>query len=146
MRPFVEAIILEKMRAKMNKKNLLKLADYFDKFKPTKGRRFSMLRFSDSDRRGIHNENCGSVGCAVGHGPYAGIPKKLGESWVGYSERVFETYDLDESWTYLFGANWHKFVRHRSPKATALRIRNFVKSGGKIPVNPLGIAPRKGKK
>ena len=33
--------------------------------------------------------DCGSAGCAVGHGPYAGIEKRLGEGWLGYSLRVF---------------------------------------------------------
>lgn len=33
--------------------------------------------------------DCGTVGCALGHGPYAGIPKRDSETWPDYGSRCF---------------------------------------------------------
>lgn len=49
--------------------------------------------------------NCGTSGCAVGHGPYAGICKKDDEGWAQYSHRVF--IDLhSREWKWCFHPQW----------------------------------------
>lgn len=49
--------------------------------------------------------DCGTVGCAAGHGPYAGIPKRSNETWEGYIERAFGLrYSL--ACNFIFGYDW----------------------------------------
>ena len=77
---------------------------------------------------------CGTVACAVGHGPSAGIHLSHDDtSWPDYAERVFGAAMNGESfrnevWDYLFDANWGY-----GPEATAAdaakRIRIFLSEG-----------------
>jgi hypothetical protein len=84
----------------MNTENLKKLADYLlsDKLRA----KFDMSVFSDHSHMD-YAKNCGSVGCAVGHGPYAGIPKNVKEYWRDYSHRVFE---IGGNWDWCFNNGW----------------------------------------
>ena len=56
-------------------------------------------------------DDCGSVGCAVGHGPYAGI-KKTENSWGRYADRVFGASDRVPAtcngrlYDYCFNSSW----------------------------------------
>lgn len=129
----------------MNKNNLLKLADYLANLRQSEWWKFDMKVFC-SDGGLMGSVDCGAIGCAVGHGPYAGIPKRISESWAAYSFRVFGLDCFAGEWVYLFDAGWSDVPRRNTPKATANRIRRFVESDGEIPVNPLGITPRKGGK
>ena len=89
--------------------NLKKLADYLATGKTAM--QFGMMIFCASDDVDDNlidhasDYKCGTVGCAVGHGPYAGIQPKFGEDWLAYSERVF-TGDDDDLWMWLFDASW----------------------------------------
>lgn len=44
------------------------------------------------------------MGCAAGHGPYAGIPKHPNETWTEYDARVFDL--TDDAWSWCFNGNW----------------------------------------
>lgn len=49
---------------------------------------------------------CGSVGCAIGHGPDAGIPKATNETWYEYAERVFGVDDDNFLYSWCFDMRW----------------------------------------
>ena len=60
---------------------------------------------------------CGSCGCLVGHGPYAGIEAYPIENWMGYCYRVFGTriHKNCPLWHWLFSAEWaenHNTLAH----------------------------------
>jgi len=105
----------------MNRENLKILADYLltNEFKESK---FDISKFSDEPfyREQRLQTNCGSIGCAVGHGPYAGLPKLPGESWTKYSERVFEIDPESDEWEWCFSGNWDGI--DNTPKGAARRI------------------------
>ena len=102
--------------------NLRKLATYL-----TSGELkadFKMNRFSHYDDK--WEVDCGTVGCAVGHGPYAGILKIAGEEWSAYSYRVFHD-PRTGGWghyNYMFGADWLDLEPR--PDQAAARIRKIL--------------------
>jgi hypothetical protein len=106
----------------MNRENLQKLADYLlsDKLQAD----FSMAQYY-SLTSGPLSTNCGTVGCAIGHGPYAGIEKIQGETWGEYSDRVFV--ESTEDFLYMFGYSW-RYVDN-SPTGAAKRILFFLQNG-----------------
>lgn len=89
--------------------NLRILADYL-----TSGK--LLAHFDMNDYSGDDHDNrftCGSVGCAIGHGPYAGIKKSEIEFWDEYAIRVFggRQFDYTQSakerlFEYCFHAAW----------------------------------------
>jgi hypothetical protein len=68
---------------------------------------FAMNLFSVNED--FQDEDCGSIGCAIGHGPYANIPKIKRENWHVYSERVFGILLENIQWVYCFSAFWDDF-------------------------------------
>jgi hypothetical protein len=114
----------------MNRENLNKLADYL--LRGELKAEFDMEYFdetrknSQTDGQQIREtSDCGSVGCAVGHGPFAGIPKHKSESWTGYEIRVFDT-DMDE-FEWLFEKTWA--AMDNTPEGAGLRIKHLLKHG-----------------
>ncbi len=102
----------------MNKENLKKLADYLDTLPPDYIG-FDMTFFQ-----------CGTVGCAVGHGPAAGIPRKYDEPWVFYSQRVFiEGSKPNDNlhWGWCFSGSWSRV--DNSIKGAVMRIRYLIEHG-----------------
>lgn len=94
----------------MNRENLLKLATYLLSGKLEAD--FDMGSFTDgSDWRFNRRLDCGTVGCAIGHGPYAGLPKQDDEGWIAYSNRVFgfisEPYLYGPNTYHTQGNYWH---------------------------------------
>ncbi len=81
----------------MNIENLKKLSSYL---KGELKADFNMANYAAL----VYNTTCGSVGCAIGHGPYAGIPKYKEEHWIDYSFRVFNISSND--WYWCFSADW----------------------------------------
>lgn len=102
----------------MNVENLEKLATYLE----SGGLKadFDMVSFAHVHTATPHY--CGSVGCAVGHGPYAGIPKLAGELWAVYARRVFGLDDAQEE--YCFDAGWVDY--DNTPEGAAARIRHVI--------------------
>jgi len=77
---------------------------------------------------------CGTVGCALGHGPDAtGIPGKRREPWSIYSGRVFGIYRKTDEYAFLFAAGWA--YTEPSPEQAADRIA-WLLDGGE-PYHPL---------
>ena len=91
---------------------------------------FDMNLYYKGQQLGKHcpeMSDCGSGGCAVGHGPYAGIPKFPEESWNEYAERVFGVEPGDGIFKFLFDSDWKK--EDNTPKGAAKRIRYLLGYG-----------------
>jgi hypothetical protein len=136
----------------MNTENLLTLASYLDTL-PDDYERFCMSYFLNTldpeeveepallekmHNYQLHNGGvpCGTVACAVGHGPAAGLLMTEDEAndltgvWVHYAERVFGMDRFNREFYFLFGANWTDY--DNTPKGAAARIR-YVVAGGEVP-------------
>ena len=117
-----------------HKANLLKLADYLETL-PDDYERFHMAEYMVA-RKGGYWETfgpdeqpkpvCGTVACAVGHGPSAGIRLYGDLDWTDYAERVFGPITMDD-FKYMFGSEWSCY--DNTPKGAASRIRTFVNLG-----------------
>lgn len=77
---------------------------------------------------------CGSVGCAIGHGPVAGIaPADDEEGWNDYAYRAFGASSFKDDdlarklWHGLFDDAWGDV--DNSPEGAAERINHFLKTG-----------------
>jgi len=130
----------------MNRENLEKLASYLEGL-PTNYQHFGMQSFlcqdghlySYADTAPIAGD-CGTVACAVGHGPAAGIPAVHGnESWNAYAERAF---DLNhDQWLWCFDGDWMHV--DDTSQGAAKRIRHLLEHG--LPEDPIeqcwGMSP-----
>lgn len=105
----------------MNRTNLRILADYLESEELKAA--FSMETYSEAGAE--YKPVCGSVGCAIGHGPYAGIPKAAEEAWAEYTERVFDL-DMNEL-RWCFSGLWAKY--DNTPQGAAKRIRYLLEHG-----------------
>jgi len=111
----------------VNRYNLKKLSDYL------KGPLRAEFHMEDYGMSGIADTamSCGTVGCAVGHGPFAGIDKIRGECWRDYSRRVFVDDDLDSdtdnTWDWLFDGSW--IDTDNTSKGAAARIDWYLTHG-----------------
>lgn len=102
-------------------KNLIRLAKYFaGELKAT----FDISIFAEDDN--AFAIECGSVGCAVGHGPYAGINKGAFETWYTYARRCFIR--THSGFQFLFGSSWGDTVWNR-PENVVDRIWFLLKHG-----------------
>jgi hypothetical protein len=108
--------------------NLKKLAEYLNRSElPAK---FDMNTYCGEEMMELDNgfpTICGSVGCAVGHGPYAGIPKNDYESWTEYSRRAFTNGRRTTLFLFLFSEDWAAV--DNTPKGAAKRIEYFIRYG-----------------
>lgn len=108
----------------MNTENLLKLATYLLSGDLKTG--FDMGLFSSiRGYRGLYHTHCGTAGCAIGHGPYAGIPKTTDENWSEYSSRVFGLSITDcergeDMWDWCFSDMWEDI--DNTPEGAGKRI------------------------
>lgn len=117
------------------RQNLLKLADYLSRFCETPERQFDMTEFDEVRHRCSTQGqvlDCGSVGCAIGHGPYAGIPKHDDENWFDYALRVFLPGPQGSrvgylAWDWCFSIAWAR--TDNSPGGAAARIRWLLEYG-----------------
>lgn len=89
---------------------------------PADYREFDMKQWSEERPQ---RTTCGTVACAAGHGPMAGIRALPGEEWYGYVSRVF-TDDLYER-RWCFGADWTDI--DNTPHGAARRIRHLLDHG-----------------
>lgn len=99
-------------------------------------------------------ENCGTVACALGHAPAAGIkphedeflwstpwgkekPEPVGFSWYAYGRRVFGVDNEDfDNFSFLFAGTWDLYDGHHY--GAAARI-HYLLAGGDVTewwVNP----------
>lgn len=110
----------------MNRDNLKKLADYL--LSGNLKSEFNMLHYADENNNGsneIGKLTCGVVGCAVGHGPYAGIEKHSYECWDSYVIRVFGAESAMFSW--CFSSDWTGV--DNTPEGAAKRILYTLEHG-----------------
>jgi hypothetical protein len=87
------------------KENRAVLVNYLTSGKPLA--EFDMQWYSDTGAEwdDIWEENCGSVGCVVGHSTLIGFTKLRNENYFEYALRLFCDKRQDFEW--LFGAGWH---------------------------------------
>ena len=78
--------------------NFKTLLDYLRKGKLKA--KFNLEMYSDGLKE--IETDCGSEGCAIGHGPYAGIEKLSTEAWFEYHSRTL-TNSNNELWAWCFG-------------------------------------------
>ena len=107
--------------------NLKKLADYL--LSGNLRAEFDIGRFADSFNQ--TQTNCGTVGCAIGHGPDAGIVKWKNEDWVKYSFRNFgseyDPFQEDELFDWCFSSDWENI--DNTPDGAAKRILYMLEKG-----------------
>lgn len=113
------------------KSNLKKLADYLIKL-PEDYEHFDMSIFyhtTNDDTMAyeymvpsiLNLNRCGTVACALGHGPAAGIiPDDLGISWEEYSSYFINEDFEDGLWPFLFSDDWTGI--DNTPQGAAKRI------------------------
>lgn len=106
----------------MNRENLRTLANYL--LSRELKADFDMLSYTQAGSD-PNRTDCGTVGCAAGQGPYAGLPKKPGESWDDYAYRVFQPTDLEFRW--CFSGYWTAY--DNTPEGAARRILYLVEHG-----------------
>lgn len=109
----------------MNRDNLLKLATYLLSGKLRA--EFHMGKFTGYEVNASEYDTCGTVGCAAGHGPYAGIPKARLESWLDYSHRVFISTGNLQLWDWCFGYGWR--YKDNTPEGAGKRILHLLRNG-----------------
>jgi hypothetical protein len=116
----------------MNRDNLETLAAYLEGL-PADYQHFNMNVYVMKDDRLFNYASgapfagaCGTVACAVGHGPAAGIPAKLEEEWwTDYARRVFELKGCENDW--CFAGLWVNV--DNTPHGAAKRIRYLLDHG-----------------
>ena len=99
--------------------NLARLADYLETVPQSA---FDMESFEEET-------DCGTVACAVGHGPAAGFPKPVLEAWTSYSSREFAP--DSPAWDWCFFGRWSE--TDNTPQGAAARIRYMLEHG--VPEN-----------
>jgi len=104
-----------------NLKNLETLATYLSSGKLQAN--FDMTIYCDPLKHSFDTD-CGSVGCAIGHGPHAGIEKWKSETWGMYSVRVFGLRYYSDDWRDCFDPDWA--TRDNTPEGAAQRIMDVV--------------------
>lgn len=108
----------------MNEANLRKLATYLlsGKLKA----RFTMGKFDEPCVGSF--TTCGTAGCAIGHGPYAGIERILGEKWGSYCNRAFVNIpDNFGTWEWCFASYWKAI--DNTPEGAGKRILWLLDKG-----------------
>ena len=107
--------------------NLARLADWLRAL-PEDYAQFEMEHFmldrqlGQIKTRAFEITDCGTVACAVGHGPMAGIQPQPAETWVDYSERCFAPSGF--LFSYLFASDWSYI--DNTPHGAAARIAHLL--------------------
>ena len=109
-----------KLPNEQQQKNLRTLANYL--LSGNLRARFNMFVYADHENYS-DSQNCGTVGCAIGHGPYAGISKGEEEWWGDYKDRAFGSYQ-GKIYQHLFAGNWKYY--DNTPEGAANRILAFL--------------------
>lgn len=118
----------------MNRDNLSRLADYLESLPPDY-EQFLMSVYN------LSTPGCGTVACAAGHGPLAGIPVPLScrdeglptgdVDWMCYAREGFlpgiPSLEYEHVWMFVFGPEWTGI--DNSPQGAAARIRHLLEHG-----------------
>ncbi len=112
-----------------HEKNLRKLAAYL--LSGELMAEFHMDAYDDWEEDQSERINCGSIGCAVGHAPFAGIHKHTNEDWYEYNVRVFGLGDfntkLSDAWDWCFNSCWVE--SDNTAKGAGHRIIHLLEKG-----------------
>jgi hypothetical protein len=137
------------------RQNLATLASYLEKL-PADYEHFDMRTYArhlgecdaieDPDALAVSDpekffENCGTVACALGHGPAAGIPferhmlnvteyegaRTVNVRWNVYSDEQFGLTRWSYPWMWCFGGTWVDV--DNTVRGAAARLRYFLDSG-----------------
>ena len=109
--------------------NLAKLADHLDGL-PRRYKHFNITTYASEDQHDmpiqpldLEDTPCGTAACAIGHGPWAGIPViETDWSWPHYARRVFGTDDCQtDEGEFMFGVD-----NPNGPRRAAARIRKVL--------------------
>lgn len=135
----------------MRKKLLLDLADYLDKFRETKTRKFNMDTWGR--KANISERSCRTTACAMGWAPHVPSIAKAGLTSdfddIGYHEMyltfkfkgrgkldgidaAIELFQIDDFQAYWLFAPEEPDRLHITAKQQAARIREFVRVGGNL--------------
>ncbi|SKB62920.1 hypothetical protein [Sphingopyxis flava] len=119
----------------MHRDNLNKLADYllalppdYDDFDMGTFCRIPGTEVEYLPQDSVHS--CGTVACALGHGPRAGIKPELDEGWRGYCLRQFGLRWWSEEAEWCFSGEWA--LVDDTPRGAGLRIK-WLLDGKPIP-------------
>lgn len=130
-------------------KNIRALIDYLSKL-PTTYEQFDMGSFYTNEvyvsesklpcelkkiKETVHT--CGTVGCAIGHAPFASgtIKPRPRESWSDYSFRFLfgndvdqynSTMEQDKVWEWCFGGEWSNY--DNTPQGAAKRMKVLLET------------------
>lgn len=88
---------------------------------------FSMHTFSQSGYMPELHE-CGTVGCAVGNGPLAGIKVVPGETWNDYHARALGS-DCEHGGVYCWCFHGRWVIADNTPRGAAKRILYMLRRG-----------------
>ena len=124
-----------------HKANLTSLANYLASL-PDDYEKFSMMAycsiidddgyvgdddFGPDQADAILANECGTVACALGHGPPAGImPTKDDHFWDQYSANHFGLVWGSDGWEHCFSVEWSLEPETNTPKAAAKRIHEYL--------------------
>jgi len=110
---------------KINKENLLRMADYIETVPQEK---FNMEIYRTYDET---THECNSIGCVIGHCTILDkrpLPKYVyGTINFRLWSKLFTGIESDDEWNYLFDISWHR--TDNTPTGAAKRIRWFVEHG-----------------
>lgn len=107
----------------MNKENLLRMAEYIENIPQYL---FDMDEF-------IAKNNCGTVGCVIGHCVWLDNPANMPHfrsgniDFFAWSEAFTGLNSSSDEWSWLFSPQWAKV--DNTPTGAARRIRAFVENG-----------------
>lgn len=129
--PGVYHILLEEFCTDLQIENLRKLSDYLLQL-PDGYEHFDMSHYYTTNgdaaflKYYVGFDECGSVACAIGHGPAAGVPIfDTDSSWPAYAIRSFGFNELTGS--FIFGYDWHSI--DNTPRGAANRIQYTLQHG-----------------
>lgn len=112
--------------------NLAQLSDFLRTQAPPE--QFRMQNFRQDNGTPDESYTCGTIACAVGWGPAAGIaPLKL-ETWRKYATRCFGASQFvvevgsGRLWNFLFSCDWRS-ADVNTPEQAARRIAYFLEHG-----------------
>lgn len=118
--------------------NLAKLAAYLYQL-PQDYTGFNMKFYDNFIREPYEERKCGTIACAAGHGPKAGIAALDGESWCRYVDRVF-TNENSSLYTFLFSGSWDLVdqTAHGAAKRTYYALQHGIPGNYHSQINGRG--------
>lgn len=84
-------------------------------------------QFASPDRAMQPPKLCGTVACALGHGPAAGVDPFEDWLWRTYSRNKFGMESYSKDWEFVFGPDWE--IHDNTPAGAADRIDYYLVHG-----------------